>query len=167
MKLLVALVLVASCGSKPPPIENRAAVQSGCPPGKIAILAIEVYPPLSAEDFHFGSDVTRALQSQPKPDEKVPDFEILNRRIDETRRGECKDDAVACMSATGAALKADRLVYGSIARTPQGYEVTLKLLYVANRTVQASVTELVPIDKPIADWARTTYGKLAAARGCR
>jgi hypothetical protein len=56
----------------------------------------------------------------------------------------CADEAPTCMAAIGATFGADRLLFGHVQHTTGGYQITLKLLDVAQKQLVKSGSWLMP-----------------------
>jgi hypothetical protein len=59
----------------------------------------------------------------------------------------CADEGSACMAQAGRSLNVDRLIYGSIKRSGDGYVVWLKLFDVKREKIESWVSETVPKER--------------------
>jgi ornithine cyclodeaminase/alanine dehydrogenase-like protein (mu-crystallin family) len=110
---------------------------------KIAILGLE---PMHHVDLQFTTDLTEALRTRAKTGigayELAPD---TNRElIDEKLLNNCDNEETGCMSAIGAGLGADVIMYGRVELGGGGYAVTLKILDVNKKRVERSLTRTIP-----------------------
>ena len=56
----------------------------------------------------------------------------------------CDNEANACMAGIGTELAADRLVFGHIQKSGANYQISLKLLNVATKSVERTTSDLAP-----------------------
>ncbi len=56
----------------------------------------------------------------------------------------CDNEANACMAGIGTELAADRLVFGHIQKSGSNYQISLKLLNVATKSVERTTSDLAP-----------------------
>ena len=56
----------------------------------------------------------------------------------------CDQETKECMAGIGSDLATDRLLYGKVEKRDNGYQVSLKLLDVANKTFERSISDLGP-----------------------
>ena len=139
---------------------------------KIAILGLEVLgtTTVDSESTRVAQDLTVALRTRPKagqgPYQWTPGSE--RELVDEKIMNSCPNEDKDCMAKIGAALGADYLVYGKIERKQlggqAGYQISLKLLKVANAQQMPGWTEFIPIAETsltkLQEWARKGYKKL-------
>jgi len=71
----------------------------------------------------------------------------------------CDNEAASCMVVIGAGLAADVLLYGRVERKGDVYRVSLKLLDVKAKTIEASADEL-PVGGSVTGVSKRLYNKL-------
>ncbi len=76
----------------------------------------------------------------------------------------CGGESHACMASIGKELGADRLLYGKLERSKNGYLVSLKLLNTNTKQMEKTTSELIPMEdlhgSEIGRWARSLYARL-------
>ena len=80
----------------------------------------------------------------------------------------CADEGKKCMTAIGAELGADRLLYGKVKRASDGFQLTLTLLDIGTGGTE-KVEERIPLDgtkaAALSIRARAVYARLTGASG--
>lgn len=136
---------------------------------KIAILGLEVVGTADKDSVRIANELTAALRARPRsgqgPYSLAPGSE--KALLDEKLLAKCETEAPACMAQIGANVGADFLLYGKIEKksgAPAGYQVMLKLLSVAKKSVTTAWTDAIPLadttGAKLGDWATRGYGKL-------
>lgn len=138
----------------------------------IAVLGLEVRDleaNVDEKTTKMATDLTAGLRREakaaaspyslvPNADRDLTEVKVINM---------CEDAAVGCMSDIGKDLKADRLLYGSITRRKNGYQVSLDLLDVKKKAMERSTSELIPFGEAnaagVARWSKTLYGRLTGS----
>ncbi|HEY5925250.1 MAG TPA: hypothetical protein VIV11_26385 [Kofleriaceae bacterium] len=91
----------------------------------------------------------------PNTDKELVDEKIMNN---------CASESPQCMAAIGANLGVDKLAFGKIEQTQQGYRITVKLLDVAKKSIEGSGDFLMPTAEAEAEgldkWGREVYLRL-------
>ena len=109
---------------------------------------------LSAE-MRAAADSIGSYKLAPSGDKDLVDLKLLNN---------CTSEAPQCMSAIGAELAADKLVYGKIERIKVGYHVSLKLLDVARKQVERTISWGIPQAEAegegLTTWGKRMYGAI-------
>ncbi len=132
---------------------------------KIAILGLEVVPgPTGAVDAsvtqvakELSTELRLRAQSDASPYVAAPNG---NKELtDEKLLMSCDNEANSCMAVIGSALAADVLLYGHIEKRGEIYRVTLKLLDVKAKTVEASGDDL-PVGSTAASMSKKLYSKV-------
>ena len=132
---------------------------------KIAILGLEAAPGpggvMEPETTQVARDITRELrlraQASTSPYVIAPNSN--KELIDEKLLMSCDNEAVSCMVVIGAGLAADVLLYGRVERKGDVYRVSLKLLDVKAKTVEASTDELA-VGGSVTSVSKRLYNKL-------
>jgi len=130
------------------------------------VLGLEVAPgPTGAVDpamTQLAKDITRDLRQRAQSEASRYTLAPNSSKelTDEKLLMSCDDEAVACMAGIGAALAADILLYGRIERRGDVYRVSIKLLDVKARTVEATAEDM-PVGAAVGSVTRKLYGKLA------
>ena len=130
--LVSAVALVAGLFA----IEQSAAAKPG-----IVVLGLEVRDleaNIDEKTTKLATDLTAGLRGQAKaatsPYSLVPNAEAELTEVKVINM--CDDAAVSCMSTIGKDMKADRLLYGSITKRKNGYQVSLDLLDVQKKKTE-------------------------------
>jgi hypothetical protein len=142
---------------------------------RIAVLGLEVAPgPGGVVDpamTQLAKDLTRELRQRAQSEASRYGLAPNSSKelTDEKLLMSCDDEATTCMAAIGAGLSADALMYGRLERRGDGHRISLKLLDVKAKAVEAA-SEDMPAGTPVASVARKIYTKLvgdvpAAASG--
>jgi len=132
---------------------------------KIAILGLEAAPgpsgTLEPETTQVARDITRELrqraQASTSPYVIAPNSN--KELIDEKLLMSCDNEAASCMVVIGAGLAADVLLYGRVEHKGDVYRVSLKLLDVKAKTIEASTEEL-PVGGSVTGVSKRLYNKL-------
>jgi len=122
-----------------PPVVGVAPVTTHGGKQLVAVLGLETADPV-------GRDLTEGLRARAKvgtgpyqlaagSDKELADEKILH---------DCENEAPSCMAMIGDDLGADALIYGQIASPRGGYQVTLTLFDVHKKTIERSLTEMIP-----------------------
>jgi hypothetical protein len=135
----------------------------------VAILGLEVIDDGSGIDpktTQFAKELTEELRKRPKagtgPYSLAPgsDKDLLELKL----LSGCEDEGKGCMAAIGSDLATDRLLYGKIEKRSNGYQVSLKLLNVGNKTFERSISDIVPFGEAtganLTSWGKKLYAKL-------
>ncbi len=133
---------------------------------KIAILGLEAAPgpsgTLEPETTQVAREITRELrqraQASSSPYVLAPNSN--KELIDEKLLMSCDNEAASCMVVIGAGLAADVLLYGRVERKGDVYRVSLKLLDVKAKTIEASADEL-PVGGSVTGVSKRLYNRLA------
>jgi len=132
---------------------------------KIAVLGLEPAPgPGGAIDPGaqlVAKEITKELR-QRVANPACPYVMALNSNkelIDEKALMSCDNEAVECMVVISAGLASDALLYGRVDKRGESFRVSLKLLDVKRRTVQAAVDDL-PVGGAVSGVSRRLYSKL-------
>ncbi len=161
--LSVAALAILSLG-------GARVAQAGKP--TIGILGLEVIDDgggIDAKTTQFAKELTEALRQRPKtgtgPYALAPgsDKDLLEMKL----LSGCENEGKDCMAQIGADLGADRLLFGKIEKRSNGYQVSLKLLNVASKTNERSISDIVPFAEStganLASWGKKLYAKLTGA----
>ncbi|HEX2688696.1 MAG TPA: PEGA domain-containing protein [Kofleriaceae bacterium] len=132
---------------------------------KIAVLGLEVVPgPTGAVDpeaTQVARDLTKELrqrvQSAVSPYVIAPNSS--KELTDEKLLMSCDNEAVSCMVVIGVGLAADMLLYGHVERKGDVYRVSLKLLDVKAKSIQAGGDEM-PVGGSVTGVSKRIYVKL-------
>jgi hypothetical protein len=142
----------------------------------IAILGLEVYDNgagVDRETVRAGLELTSVLRDRAKagtgPYVLAPGGE--KELGEEKMLSNCMSEAPTCMSAIGAELGAEMLMYGKIEKATQSgegvYKVSIKLLSVTRKQLTSSTVETLPVNHATGVraqmYAKTWYAKLAGA----
>ncbi|TMQ14649.1 MAG: carboxypeptidase regulatory-like domain-containing protein, partial [Deltaproteobacteria bacterium] len=132
---------------------------------KIAVLGLEVaIGPGGASDpaaQFVAREVTRELRQRVQAPGSPYDMAPNSNRelIDEKLLMSCENEAPDCMVVIGAGLASDMLLYGRVDRRGDSFRISLKLLDVKRRSVQAATDEL-PVGGAAGAVARRLYHRL-------
>ncbi len=133
---------------------------------KIAILGLEAAPGaqgVEPDTTDLARKLTKELRARaklggggytvaPNSDKELTDEKLLMS---------CDNEAPACMAVIGAGLAAQVVMYGRVEKKADSYKVTLKLLDVKAKALADQTGGDLPIDGPIAPFAKKLYLKLA------
>jgi hypothetical protein len=142
----------------------------------IAVLGLEVVDPSGTptpQDTQVGKELTDGLRGRakagtsqyqlaPGSDKELIDQKLLNN---------CDNEAASCMSAIGAQLGADVLMYGTIKKDASGkqYQVSLKVLDVGRKQMIKTTVDPIPTNEAsgaaLQGWAKKLYAKLTGEQG--
>lgn len=142
----------------------------------VAILGLEVTDTgsasggVDAKSTQFAAALTEVLRQRAKiasgPFSLAPgsDKDLVEMKL----LSGCDNEANDCMSAIGAELAADRLLFGHVEKLAKGYQVSLKLLAVGARPrIEFSTSDLIPYDettgRSLDTWGKTLYAKVTGA----
>jgi hypothetical protein len=139
------------------------ATAAASPRMKVAVLPIEVVANEPTE--RLAGEITTELRAAPVAEGNGVHVAASPRTIAGARRAaQCPTEALACMSAIGASLGADVLIYGKVQRRSYGYQISLRLLDVTRRRVQRSVSEVIAkpdaTGAPLAAMVQSLYARL-------
>ena len=129
----------------------------------VGVLGVEVVGgEVTAQDTGVAKELTEGLRARAKagtgPYQLAPGSD--KELIDEKLLKSCDNEAISCMSAIGAELGADWLIYGKIEKQGGAYRVDLKLLNVGRKAMDKSWSENIPVGSSIQAWAKKAYAKL-------
>lgn len=141
----------------------------------VAILGLEVTDTgsagggVDAKSTQFAATLTEVLRQRAKitsgPFSLAPgsDKDLVEMKL----LSGCDNEANDCMAAIGGELAADRLVFGHVERQAKGYQVSLKLLNIATKRTEFSVSDLIPYGetggRALDGWGKTLYAKVTGA----
>ena len=141
----------------------------------VAILGLEVTDTgaasggVDAKGTQFAATLTEVLRQRAKiasgPFSLAPgsDKDLIEMKL----LSGCDDEGNECMAAIGAELAADRLLYGHVEKQARGYQVSLKLLNVASKRTEFSISDLIPYTetsgRALDGWGKTLYAKVTGA----
>src|SRR5690349_7187709 len=150
---------------------HRAALADKGKP-TVAILGLEVIDDGSGIDpktTQFAKELTEELRKRPKagtgPYSLAPgsDKDLLELKM----LANCDSEAKDCMASIGSDLATDHLMYGKVEKRDNGYQVSLKLLDVAQKTFERSISDIIPFGEAtganLASWGKKLYAKLTGA----
>jgi TolB-like protein len=132
---------------------------------KIAVLGLEVVPgPTGVVDpavTQLARDITMELRARAQASSSPYAVAANSAKelTDEKLLKSCDNEAVSCMATIGAGLSADFLLYGHIERRGDMFRVSLTLLDVKARTVEAGDDDL-PVGGGVAALSKKMYAKL-------
>ena len=138
---------------------------------RIAILGLEVVDEgsLDAETTRAAERLTaelrRAARADRSPFELAPggDKDLLELKL----LSDCSDEARECMARIGRELDADQLLYGSVEKRNDGYQVSLRLLDTESEELQRSGSEFILAEELDSEnaggWGRKLYDRVAGA----
>lgn len=140
--------------------------------GKVAVLGLEVVEGTFGVDLPttvFAKALTDALRTRPKaasgPYVLAPNSE--RELIDFKMMTGCDNEAKECMAKMGKELSADFLIFGKVERREGNFQVSLRLLDVANKNFVRSVTDTIAMGEAtgpaLSTHGKTLYGKLVGA----
>lgn len=145
-----------------------AAAQAEAKPS-VAILGLEVLDAGSGVDeatTTFARDLTQALRQRAStgtgPYQLAPnsDKDLLEMKL----LSDCADEGRACMADIGKELASDRLLYGKVEKKGGGYQVSLKLLNVAGKSMERTSSDVIALGDASEDginrWGRALYNRL-------
>jgi hypothetical protein len=116
------------------------ATAVAAPRMKVAVLPIEAEPMTA----RVAGEISAALRAAPVAEGNGVHVAASPRTIAGAKRiAQCPTEAPACMSAIGATLGADVVIYGKLQRRGNGYQISVKLLDVTRRRVQRSVIDMI------------------------
>lgn len=138
----------------------------------VGILGLEVIDDgsgIEPKTTQFAKELTEELRKRPKsgagPYALAPgsDKDLLELKL----LSGCENEGKDCMAAIGADLASDRLLYGKIEKRSNGYQVSLKLLNVATKTFERSISDIIPFGEAtganLASWGKKLYTKLTGS----
>ena len=164
--LVVSLLALAALlvGAAP-----RAAHAGKATVGILGLEVIDDGSGIDAKTTQFAKELTEALRQRPKtgsgPYTLAPgsDKDLLELKL----LSGCENEAKDCMAAIGVDLASDRLMYGKIEKRSSGYQVTLKLFNVSQKSSERSSSDIIPFAEStganLASWAKKLYAKLTGA----
>ena len=160
--LLITLVAVA--------VARPAAAKPS-----VAVLGLEVTDTgsasggVDAKSTQFAATLTEVLRARAKiasgpfvlaagTDKDLVEMKLLSG---------CDNEANDCMAGIGVELAADRVVLGHVEQQAKGYQVSLKLLNVAQKRTEFSTSDLIPYadtsGRALDTWGKTLYAKVTGA----
>lgn len=139
------------------------------PKPTVAILGLEVIDSgqgIDQASTEFAHGLTDALRQRAKagtgPYSLAPgsDKELIDQKL----LTGCDNEKGDCMAAIGQGLNADQVMYGKVEKRAGGYQVSIKLLSVTQKTVVRTVADVVPYGDAqgaeLQRWSKTLYAKL-------
>ena len=135
----------------------------------VAVLGLEVIDKSGTPtpvDTNVASELTQGLRARAKagtgPYQIAPGSD--KELIDEKLLKNCDDEKPSCMSAIGAELNAEFLMYGRIEKIGGAYNVTVVLLDVKRKLREKTYPDSIPISDAsgaaLQGWAKKIYAKL-------
>jgi TolB-like protein len=100
---------------------------------KVAVLTLEVVGNPDPEHLKLAKTLSAELRERVR---NSNDFTLVGGDkdlVDEKLMNGCANEAPACMAPIGAKLEAELLMYGKMDRSQKGFQITIRLLRIANR----------------------------------
>jgi hypothetical protein len=117
---------------------RTAAAESGEIP--TVVLGLEA---IDGAPDNLAADITDALRQRVAA---TKDYQLLQGKdlVEVKLVFACPDEAPACMSQAGKSLGASKLIFGSVKKAGNDFQVTLKLLDVNRAVVESFETDTIP-----------------------
>jgi hypothetical protein len=129
---------------------------------KVAVLTLEVVDNPDPDHLKLARTLSAELRERVR---NSADFTLVGGDkdlVEEKLMNGCANEAPVCMAPIGARLDAELLLYGRMSKSPKGFQITLRLLRVANRQYVNTWPEDIP-QKKLLDEPKTV-AKLAFSK---